>query len=121
MDTTTTTSPSRLFLDTRAESPDPTPLRAGTAHPDDPDATLHRGLRLALTRMQPGEASTWHIQASHAYGATGSFSFPFVPPNATLQVDIDLVDAGGDKGTGEEENEDDIGAGKSSLAIMTRS
>jgi tetratricopeptide (TPR) repeat protein len=42
--------------------------------------------------MQRGERCHLWVTPEYGYGATGSFSFPTVPPNASLTYDVELLD-----------------------------
>jgi tetratricopeptide (TPR) repeat protein len=50
------------------------------------------GLNLGVATMRRGEHARLWVSPAYGYGAAGSFSFPTVPPNASLVYDIHLLD-----------------------------
>lgn len=41
--------------------------------------------------MSTGERAVLKVSPQYGYGLAGSFSFPFVPPNANLEYETELL------------------------------
>jgi tetratricopeptide (TPR) repeat protein len=52
------------------------------------------GLHLAVATMQRGERSLLRVSPHYGFGENGSFSFPTVPSNASLEYEVELIDWG---------------------------
>jgi FKBP-type peptidyl-prolyl cis-trans isomerase 2 len=50
-----------------------------------------KGLNLAVATMRVGETCNLRISPEYGYGSKGSFSFPSVPPNASLEYTVTLL------------------------------
>jgi FKBP-type peptidyl-prolyl cis-trans isomerase len=57
------------------------------------DATVREaGVNLAVAKMRNGEKAVVYVtNPKYGYGEKGNFSFPSVPPNASLVYEIELV------------------------------
>lgn len=51
-----------------------------------------QGLHLAVASMRVGERAWVWVDAQYGWGAQGNFSFPTIPPNASLTYEIELID-----------------------------
>ena len=59
--------------------------------PQPADKPHLKGVGIALMSMSSGERSLLHINWRYAYGQEGNFSFPHVPPQSDMIMDVELL------------------------------
>lgn len=66
-------------------------LRRRALYPIPADKPHLKGVGVALMSMNSGERSLLHIDWRYAYGPEGNFSFPHVPPQSNMIMDVELL------------------------------
>ena len=75
---------------TRQES-EPHQVILGADHARDPKRRHLVGVAACLRTMRPGERALFTVPPELAYGSEGNFSFPAVPPDCALTLDLELI------------------------------
>ena len=87
-------------------SKDPFGSSASVPPPLDSRRKHHVALDACILTMRIGERARFEVPARLAYGETGSFSFPAVPPSCALIADVELIGAKGGSGAPEPKRAD---------------